>query len=54
MLSLSNFKLILLRPTPLPIIWSLDEIPSTIQRGKIQFWTSLAAQVAPLIDPLPN
>ena len=23
-------------------------------RGKIQFWTSLAAQVAPLIDPLPN
>jgi len=53
MSSLSNFKLIL-RPTPLPIIWSLDEIPSTIQRGKIQFWTSLAAQVAPLIDPLPN
>jgi len=23
-------------------------------RGKIHFWTSLAAQVAPLIDPLPN
>ena len=22
--------------------------------GKIQFWTSLASQVAPLIDPLPN